>query len=280
MKTLSCTLGISLLITLLGQQTAPSKDAPASAEQLRSKFEAALKAKDTNAIASLYDWQGVSNEDKWGQIGNIASFFFDDKIESVKLAPLSPDFSDEDIMETDDGLVIIHKNIPAIGLIEVKSQPTDTNDSPTEMKIPYGKTNNIFYFSAVVTEKIPRSALKEKPLNIIVTIGGGNYSVTGDFTPLKPPTTFTGSCAYIKDGKEIKVDISGSESRTNTFLGSYIRSCAVQKTSGKGWINLRILEGDKQVFIREQQESGKGVVVQDTGFSKEPVTYEIPKFEQ
>jgi hypothetical protein len=274
MKTLACALALSLLI-LPGLRAAP-----ASAEQLRSEFEAALKAEDTNAIASLYDWRDVSDESKSGQIENVTSMLCGGKIESVKLTPLSSDYSDEDEMETDDGLCIVHKNIPAVGLIEVKAQPADANDSPTDMEIPYGKTNNTYCFSAVVMDKIPRSGLKEKSLKVIVTIGGGVYSATGGFTPLKPPTTFTGSCIYIKDGKEIKVNISGSESRTNTFIGNYIRSCTVRKTSGKGWINLYVFEDGRKTFVKEQQESGKGVVVEDDSeSSNEPITYEIPKFE-
>ncbi len=272
-----------LAVSLLGfAAICNSLSAPASAEQLRSEFETALKTSNTNAIESLlYNWQGISDETNSMGFQNIINNLFGSTIESVKLKPLDPneDYAAGDKMETDSGLLMFVQNLPAVGIIDVKSQSADTNDSPDDIEFTYGSTNNAFYLRDTMMQQVPRAALKEKSLAIIVTIGGGNYSATGDFTPLKPPTTFTGSYAYIKEGKEIKVDIRGSEGLTNTFLGSYIRSCTVQKTSGKGWINLYVLEDGRKIFFKEQKESGKGVVVEGGRHSKDPITYEIPKFE-
>ena len=273
---------LGFLIAVFGLQSAFAKDPPISAEQLRSEFEAALKAKDTNAVMSLYNWRGVSDEAKSSQIETVTINFFDQKIENVKLIPLTSNYSAEDEWETDNGLVIFNPNIPTIGMIEVKSQPANTNiyphDDGSVMSFPYGKTNNAFYFVGAVMQKVPRTALKEKSLNIIVTIWGGNYSATGDVTSLEL-TTFTGSCIYIKNGKEIKADISGSASHTNIFLGGYVKSCTVQKTSGKGWVNLKILEDGRKVFGMESQLSGEGIAVEGGENSKEPISYEIPKFQ-
>jgi hypothetical protein len=251
--------------------------APTSAEQLRSEVETALKTSDTIALKLLLNLHGISDETNSCKLDFFIQNFFGSKIESVKLGSLHPNEDHNgDKVETDDGLAFFNPSIPAIGIIRVKSQSADTNDSPSEMELAYGSTNNAFYLCDTVIQKVPRSALKEIPLTIIVTIGGGNYSATGDFT--QPGlTTFVGSCSYIKNGKEIKVDISGNASRTNAFLGGYVKSCTVQKTSGRGWINLYVLEDGRKTFVKKQQMTGKGITVEDSEKdpAKELISYKI-----
>src|SRR5687768_14961772 len=51
-------------LTLLNCSLAFAKESPASAEQLQSQFEAALKGKDKATILSLYHWDDVSERMK------------------------------------------------------------------------------------------------------------------------------------------------------------------------------------------------------------------------
>ena len=62
------------------------------------------------------------------------------------------------------------------------------------------------------------------------------------------PVTFTGSYVYVKAGKEINADISGSGNRSEAFWGDYVKSCTVQKISDKGWIKLMISEDGQDIF--------------------------------
>jgi hypothetical protein len=245
--------------------SAPTNQPPASAEQLRSEFEAALKAKDTNALASLYDWQGVSDDLKEA-LHKDNMDMMKEKITSVTLAPLESNYPIETESESSDGLVFFDSNIPIIGNIAVTSGLPESPDGETTASFPYGETHNVFYFFGTVMRKIPLRELKERELKIIVICPS-------------EPFTYTGSCVYVKDGKKMTMDISGSGSRTNSYRGAYVKSCTVQKTSGKGQINLKIYEDDKAIS-RIGYDNGTGVVILEGNTDpKEPISYEILKYE-
>jgi hypothetical protein len=75
-------------------------------------------------------------------------------------------------------------------------------------------------------------------------MGTTTFTTSGGTTAV----TFTGSYVYVKDGKEIKEDISGKGNRSEAFWGDYIKSCTVQRTSDTGKIKLLIAEGTNTVF--------------------------------
>ena len=260
-------LAISILAfaAVVDSFSAPTNQPPTSAEQLRSEFEAALKAQDTNAIASLYDWQGVSGDTK-SMITREVADLLAEKVTSVTLAPLEPNHPIETEMESSKGLVFIDSNIPIIGNIAVTSSLPDEPEGTMTDNLPYGETNNAFYFAGTVMRKVPLRELKERDLKIIVTCPSEQF-------------TYTGSCVYVKDGKKMTANIGGNGSRTNSYRGAYVKSCIVQRTSGEGQIHLKIYEDDKAIS-RIGHDSGQGVVILEGSTNpKEPISYEIQKSE-
>src|SRR5438552_4248800 len=101
------TVLILCLNLLVSVSSAIAADPPASAEELRSQLESALKAKDRNAIKALFNQRGVSEEEK-----SFDEITFDDlvkpdtSIKSVTLSPLPKDF------QSSNDLIGIHSNIP------------------------------------------------------------------------------------------------------------------------------------------------------------------------
>jgi len=163
MKNLLLFICLSFFLSISGLQHAAGKDAPTSDEQLRSEFETALKVGDTNAIKSLlYNWQSLPDETNsmaYQDITqNLMGANLDGKIESVKLGALKPlkDYSKVEQMETDDGLLILTPNLAAVGVIEVKVQPADTNDTPWIKELVYGNTNKVFYLRDTVMQKVAK----------------------------------------------------------------------------------------------------------------------------
>jgi hypothetical protein len=77
-----------------------------------------------------------------------------------------------------------------------------------------------------------------------------------------PPSSFTGTLAYVQNGQVIHADLSGKGGRRKTVPGDHVESCVVQKTSdGPGSIQVTIYEDGKRVFDSGQVES------------QEPITY-------
>jgi len=160
-------LCVALLTKGLDLPAAPVKAAPASAEQLRSEFEQAIKSSDTNAIKTLlYNWQAVSDETNSMGFENITHNFFGATIEGVTLGPLNPgeDYSKPEQMEVADGIFLFTPNLTASGIIHVKSQSADTNDSPSDMELPYGETNHVFYLRDTIMQKIPKTKANGTPV--------------------------------------------------------------------------------------------------------------------
>ena len=89
---------------------------------------------------------------------NLLGANLDGKIESVKLGSLEPfkDYSKIEQMETDDGFFVFTPNLVAIGVIEVKVQPADTNDTPWIKEFTYGSTNKFFYLRDTVMQKVSK----------------------------------------------------------------------------------------------------------------------------
>lgn len=223
MKNSSNIICLSLLILTGTRLAAFAKDAPTSAEQLRSEVESALKAKDTNALMTLFNWQGVSENMK-AMLTTEVAYDLKQEIAKVKLSPLPADFESTNEMNG----IRYRPNVTIVGMIEV--QFTQEGNATS---IPYGKSGHAFYLNGTIEEKIPGPFTQSKALNVMV-MG------TAD------PSKFSGICIFVRNGKEIKNVIS---SKGNVFNGDYIKSCTIQKTVDDGtWLQLVIMEGDKQLF--------------------------------
>ena len=234
---------LNVSIMVLGLPMAFAKDGPTSAEQLRSELESAIKAKDRNALKSLFNEQGLSEE-----MRSIDDGIFDDmvkldnKIKSVKLSPLPADFR----MTNEINGVRYFPNVSVVGMVDV--QFTEDGNS---MKMAYGKKDGAFYIAGTTEETTGKPFVK-KNINVIVM---------GLSAP--EPVTFTGSCVYLQNGKETTEDISGDKGNiSKAFWGEYVKSCSVKKTSDKGWFKLMITEDNQTIF--ESQETT----------NQEPVVYE------
>ena len=225
-KNLRLLLCLTALLAGLGWQTASAKDAPASAELLRDAFESALKAKDTNALTELFQWQGVSGHMQTMMNAMVAELPRHDWV-TVKLVPLPADNQATNELNG----IRYRPSVPVIGLINVEFAQKGNS-----MQLPYGKSGDAFYLACAVEEKLPGTFTKAKALAIMVM---GTVDIK----------SVTGSCVFVQNGKEIKKNIS---ERGTSFFGDYIKSCSVQKTTDdEDSIQVTITENGKSVFESE-----------------------------
>jgi hypothetical protein len=219
-----------------------AKDAPTSAEQLRSDLASALNAKNTNAVMSLFNGEGDASGSKESpgltetMIRVQISAMLQTNVVSVKLSPLPTGFQPAQANEL-SGLRQKF-NVAVEGTIDVKSQNGQL------MQLPYGKKGNVFYIAGSVLEQT-----HGKSLYVQVSAG-----------PNPDVLTFTGCWAYIKDGREIKVEISDKTNQFKICRGDYIKSCIIQRTSTNsldapgfaGWFSFQILEDGRNIFESPQ----------------------------
>jgi hypothetical protein len=212
---------------MLGLQTMPAKGAPSSAEELRSRVEAALKASNTNAFMALFNWEGVSEQRK-SMMSTMVAAMPKHEWTAVKLAPLPADFQATNEVNG----IRYRPSVVVGGWIVVEFTPKGN-----AAQLPYGKSGDAYYLSCNVAEKLPGPITKSKILNI---------EVMG----LADPGTFSGTYVFVQGGREIKQNLSN---RGAGFYGDYVKSCTVQKTTGSAdSIQLTITEDGKTVFESEE----------------------------
>ena len=122
-----------------------SFSAPTSAEQLRSEFETALKAKDTNAMMSLIYWKNVSENGKSIQAQEIADMVTHD-IVSVELASWPTNLP----LENDYNGIHYKPNLKVIGMVNVKFA---NKQGAVGSQMPYGQAGDSFLVAATIGEK-------------------------------------------------------------------------------------------------------------------------------
>lgn len=208
-------------------QSRAAKDAPASAEQLRSEVEAALKAKDANALMGLFNWQGVSDRMKQ-MMSTMVAEMPKHEWTAVKLGPLPADFQATNEVNG----IRYRPSVAVVGWIVVEFTPKGNTT-----QLPYGKSSDAYYLSCNVEEKLSGPITKSKMLNL---------EVLG----VADPGTFSGTYVFVQGGKEIKKNLSN---RGASFYGDYVKSCTVQKTTDSAdSIQLNITEDGKTVFESEE----------------------------
>ena len=229
---------LSFVIAACGPTPILAKDLPTSAEQLRNELQSALKAKDTNAVVSLFNWEGGSND--CGESEGMREIMIrlqtdamlKTNIASVKLSPLPTGF--QPVRTNEENGICEKFNVTVVGMIDVRSSTGSMG------QLPYGKKGDAFYIAGVILEK-----LSGQPLYVRVLAG-----------PNADLLTYTGSWVYVKDGKEIKVGISDKINRFKMCWGDYIKSCTIQRTSTNsldrpgfaGWFYFEVSEGGKMFF--------------------------------
>ena len=213
-----------------------SFSAPTSAEQLRSEFEAAMKANDTNAILALVNWRGVSAEMKSEMVDEMDTL----GLTSVKLLPLSADYQ---LTNELDG-VRYFPNVHVVGFLGVSY----TNQETTG-QIPYGESGGAFYIAGTVQETFDAHPTKSVSLAVMVM---------GLF-PKETPGILNCSYVYVSDGKEKTGDFKCTNNWSTSFFGDYIKSCKVTKVSGSGSYELEIHEGTNTVFDSDMVETNDSI---------------------
>ena len=137
-----------------------SSGPPTSAEELRRKVEAAMKAGDRVALVGLVYWQNVPAEDTKDFMNNTIASLLNHAYAIVKLAPLNPHWPST--IGVPGSGYINRPNIPLSGEIQVTTAPVLTANSgwtTTGKNLMYGKVDNVFYIAVRITEKI-----KDKPV--------------------------------------------------------------------------------------------------------------------
>lgn len=248
------------IILCLCSTNIPAQNVATSAEQLRGKFESSLKARDTNAVMSLFYLDGLEGDGPYRgkQLSSVetqAAFlremwpFFPTNIVKIKLAPLPKEFQKFDSPKTDDGMGVdwngdngwrTRWSVPPAGMFE--SQPPAAFPTP----LIYGKTNGVYYIG------IP----------IVYTAPGKSLYVRVQNSP--DSATYTGSWVFVKGGKEVTVNISDKTNEFRQCWGDYIKACTIRRTSTNeaNWFHFQISEDRTNTF-----ESGEIT-------NEAPVTYE------
>jgi len=201
---------------------------PTSAEQLRSELESAIKAKDTNAIATLFNLQGVSTDMK-SQVFMMATAMVYDGVASVKLSPLPADI---ELTNQLNG-VRYSPNVRVIGVIDIVGIKTGNGT-----QLPYGELAGKFYLPGTIKETIDTKAPKEKGLHIWISSTSGNQA----------GIIFNGSYVYLKAGKEITKTVIFTNQMSSAFYGDSIKSCQFKSSSSEGSAHLWITEDGINVF--------------------------------
>lgn len=203
---------------------APANPPPTSAEQLRSEFEAALKVGDTNAILSLYNWDGVSNGMKkmrdvafHGLAEFLAKYPTNEMHTFVRLRPLRDGYEMESVS---DG-IRYRPNVSVAGMIQGTLSVDDhgTNTS-WGMEIPYGEKNGGFYFAGATTEKIYEPKVKENLFEVDVGT-----------TNLTESTAYVISFVYLQNDQEINKSFTGTNEFHKFVSGNELKSCVLRKIS-------------------------------------------------
>lgn len=220
-------LAVAALFLSAACGTTFSKDAPTSAEQLRSELEAAIKSKDTNAIISLFNLQGVSGDMK-SIPEMVASDLAQDNVASVKLSPLP---ADTELTNELNG-VRFFPNVTVVGVIDVESK-----NPGNATQLTYGESAGKFYLPGTMQETFNANATKEKTLGVM-------------FIGLFPHKSevINGSYVYLKGGKEVTETVSFTNNMSYNFWGDAVKSCQFTNESSLGSIKLRITEDGKKIF--------------------------------
>ena len=218
--------GLGFFLSVISVVTL-AKDAPTSAEQLRSELESALKARDTNAIAGLFNVAGISEEMK-SMLPLETGMMVYQGSSNVTLKPLPTGIE----LTNEVGGVRYRPNIPVVGLIVVEGvKPGNT------MQIPYGEQDGKFYLPGTVKEVFDAHAPKSKVLNIMITSASAQET-----------NILNGTYVYLNGGKEVTKTVCLTNSMSYGFRGDGIKSCKFTKDSSDGFMELTIREDEKEVF--------------------------------
>ncbi len=239
------------IVLQLQRQSLESSDlskpspAPGSTNDLLARFEHALLARDTNAVTSLFNWEGVSTNMKafaLKPLAALAQLPAHGLQARVWFAP--PPASDEGEMVRNG--IRYSPNVTLLGIIQgsVNYVEEGTNRS-WGVALPYGSNDGAFYLAGARTEKLYEPKTPDKILEVSVLSSSGNSAIS-----------FTGSLTYVQNGATITRNIGGQTGLRKMIFGDHVAACTVQKTPGdKGALQLIISSEAKPVFDSGPVES-------------------------
>jgi hypothetical protein len=246
---------------------------PTSVEQLRNEFENALKTGDTNALISLFNWEGVSDDGKSAKIRLITNYFLGKKIESLKLSPLPVGYS----AETEMYGISYSQNVSVVGMIKVQSaEEAGTNNSSHSVvgEFPYGKKDNYFCLAGTVERKVSASAVKEKLRAVVSSITDYQFNPNPEEPApkmynwevmLDTADSTNGTYEIVQITKPIKQDAKASDTITNVLIDrDRLDNNAMIGTNEDGIIDFKLYIGDKEPT---QNMNGRGKIGQPVIFS-------------
>ncbi len=238
MKQIPVIVCVSVLIANLALPVL-GKDAPSSAEHLRSQLEAGIKAKDTNAVLNLVNWKGVSEHLK-STLTMSMTYMATQELASVTLLPLSANFH----LTNEVNGVRYFPNVHVQGLVEVQF----TNKGSIQMA--YGESDGAFYIAGVNEQIFDPHAKKAKNLGLMVV---------GLF-PRENPGILNCSYVYVSGGKEKEDSFRCTNAWSTVFWGDYIKSCKLTRISGSGTFKLMIDENGERVFDSGIVETNDAII--------------------
>lgn len=237
---------VLLILSAMFEQFIFAKDSPATAGQLRTAFESALKARDTNAFAALFDWNGVAEDQKALRLKMLSDLMRQDvSTARVKLARRPANYS----TASEFNGVHYSMNRQISGLIQVQF---GTNGVVAEL--PFGVKDSTAQFASAVAKK------PKKILNAFVTSVVSPEILTPDGkyicpTPAKwqaalakSHITYEGTLVYWVDGKQITKDLHEKMTGYYGFQIDRFESCAAKRTSKAGWLKLTVQENGQTTY--------------------------------
>ena len=225
---------------LAREHPAAAATGAASEQDLKDRFESALKARDTNAILALYNWQGVSDKVKPALVASgmwkgLTEAPTNGTRASVVFFPLPTNFETELVR---DGIRYT-PNVSLMGMISgtLAWMENGTNFS-RGLQLPYGRQGERYYLAGSAETRLYEPKTKDKAL--VISVATSNFQTA---------VTFTGNFTYVQNGQEIRKEIKGPGSPNKVVFGDYIKSCVVQKTSDdQNFLQLMISENGSNVF--------------------------------
>ena len=142
MKLILATMMFAAALPVLAGE---AKKPPGTREELLQRFKDATNTKDKSAIMGLFDWQGVSPDVRAAQEYTVSFLFDQEELDSIALTPVPENYS----LDQQVNGVRLRPNIPVLGVVDAKCGG-DAN--PTEIIIPYGETNAVFYLAAGIAD--------------------------------------------------------------------------------------------------------------------------------
>ncbi len=216
---------------------------PKSAEELRDRIQSALRANNTNAFFSLYNWNGVEEETIALQkeiVGNLFTKKFKGTVE-ISSKHIRP----EEIQGL-GGVIGDYRYFPNIqmeGQITVTpaAEKADTNSEEavtfSGVSLFFGKTNAEYYLPGMLREKLSTTA--PRPISLGIS--------TSAWFP-KSQCLLSGIYTYTDHNDLFTNSFTATNNLSLFFWGESIQTCQVMRDTNECPIELDITSNGKEIF--------------------------------